>query len=187
MAGLFSICMINSNPCLERLERDVSTPPQQCHHWQRWLNLTCLAAPAPSRLEVDEPPEVTTQVTDVLRDASGWKPPQTIGFKDPFTWEGLRQCWQPSPAQPHQHFPLPVTAKLSFSLMTPECTSTWPGAAQGLFRICFSGVYLGGERVPSCFPPINALFYQHIHSTQTLSVHHGNFCLAFQCALASRV
>lgn len=111
MAGLFSMCMINLNPCLEfeRLERDVSTPPQQCHHWQRWLNLTRLAVPSPSLLEVDEPPEVTTQVTDMLPDAGGWKPPQTIVFKDVLTREGLRQRWQPSLAQPHQHLPLPVT------------------------------------------------------------------------------
>lgn len=33
-------------------------------------------------------------------------------------------------------------------------------------RVCLSGVYLEGQGVASPFPPINALFYKHIHSIQ---------------------
>lgn len=116
MAGLCSMCMINLNPCLEfeRLERDISTPPQQCHHWQRWLNLTRLAAPSPSHLEVDEPPEVTTKVTDLLQDAGGWKPPQTIGFKDPLTQEGLQAALAAQPGSTPRAPSNPSDSKAQF-------------------------------------------------------------------------
>lgn len=159
--GLFLFALVTCIPDLDNKSR--IHPPEHCQHCQRWLcsmDSALRPFPAPGKCP---PPQATTQTPDKIQCAGSNTPPQTIGIQDPTRLEGLRQHWKHTLVQA-----LPAPHDQSWKVLSPSAHHPSKSAVGAWSSAGFAslGFIWRGRGCPPAFPPINALFYKHIHSIQ---------------------